>query len=56
VKAFGLSGKAGRPRYMTNPLIVPVDETEEVRDTYTPIEAGDDNRNESTLSRMSIAR
>jgi hypothetical protein len=56
VKTFGLTGKAGRPRYITDPIVHAEDVDVEERATYTPIEGQDNNRNESTLSRMSITR
>ena len=55
MKAFGLVGKQGRPRYQTDPLVDSDEEVEEEmeRAVYTPIEDDDADR-ASTISRMSI--
>lgn len=55
MKAYGLIGKAGRPRYQADPMVFPVveEEVEEESLAYTPIEEKDQDR-ASTMSRMSI--
>lgn len=54
MKAYGLIGKAGRPRYLTDPIVVPEEEHDiDVPDIYTPIEEKDQDR-ASTMSRMSV--
>jgi hypothetical protein len=55
MKAYGLIGKAGRPRYQNDPMVFPEveEEVEEENLAYTPIEEKDQDR-ASTMSRMSI--
>uniref|UniRef100_A0A914XKG5 guanylate cyclase n=1 Tax=Plectus sambesii TaxID=2011161 RepID=A0A914XKG5_9BILA len=55
MKAYGLIGKAGRPRYQSDPMVFAAveEEIEEENLAYTPIEEKDQDR-ASTMSRMSI--
>lgn len=53
MKTFGLTGKAGRPRYLTDPLVTERVAEEDAREVYTALE---DAAEGSALSRMSIGR